>query len=91
MLKNLLSSSLYHARSLCDVVIHAIMHTSCSHKTLLLTVQTCQQCQRPMNRRAKWSDDVTWAAVKYCSDKCRKEAKRKQPAGDGASDNAAAG
>lgn len=44
----------------------------------------CQQCQRPMNRRAKLSDDATWAAVKYCSDKCRNAAKRKQPAGDGA-------
>ncbi len=36
-----------------------------------------------MNRRAKWSDDATWAAVKYCSDKCRKEAKRRPPAQDG--------
>jgi hypothetical protein len=43
--------------------------------------KTCQQCKLPMNRRAKWSDDATWAAVKYCSDKCRKEAKRK-PAAD---------
>lgn len=45
--------------------------------------KACQHCQRPMNRRAKWSDDATWAAVKYCSDKCRKAAKRK-PAADAA-------
>lgn len=45
--------------------------------------KTCQQCQRPMNRRAKWSDDATWAAVRYCSDKCRKEAKRKPVADPG--------
>lgn len=38
------------------------------------------QCKRPMNRRAKWSDDATWAAVKYCSDRCRKESKRNRPA-----------
>jgi hypothetical protein len=37
----------------------------------------CQQCKRPMNRRARWKDDATWAAVKYCSDKCRGEAKRR--------------
>lgn len=39
----------------------------------------CQQCNRPMNRRARWKDDATWAAVKYCSDKCRGEAKRRAP------------
>lgn len=47
----------------------------------VLMQQVCpMQCKRPMNRRAKWSDDATWTAVKYCSDKCRKESKRKAPA-----------
>ena len=39
--------------------------------------KNCQHCKRPMNRRARWKDDATWAAVKYCSDKCRSEAKRR--------------
>ena len=42
----------------------------------------CHQCKRPMNRRAKWKDDATWAAVKYCSDKCRAEVKRQKSTTD---------
>ena len=38
----------------------------------------CVQCQRPMVQRAAWKDPATWAAVKFCSDGCRKAAKSKK-------------
>lgn len=47
--------------------------------------KNCQNCKRPMNRRARWKDDATWAAVKYCSDKCRGEAKRRPQSEGGGS------
>ena len=47
----------------------------------------CVQCRRPMVQRAVWKDPATWAAVKYCSDGCRKAAKsKKKPDGETAGD-----
>jgi hypothetical protein len=37
-----------------------------------LPEKTCQQCKRPFAWRKKW--EKTWDQVKYCSDRCRKEA-----------------
>ncbi|KAI8832051.1 hypothetical protein BJ741DRAFT_615120 [Chytriomyces cf. hyalinus JEL632] len=36
----------------------------------------CVQCQLPMTRRKKWASDVVWDEVRYCSDRCRKAAKK---------------
>ena len=38
-----------------------------------LPVKTCQTCRKPMVWRKAWAR--TWDAVKYCSERCRREAK----------------
>ena len=38
-----------------------------------LPVKTCAGCGRPMVWRKAWAK--TWEAVKFCSDRCRKEAR----------------
>ncbi|SMH31621.1 DUF2256 domain-containing protein [Maritimibacter sp. HL-12] len=38
-----------------------------------LPVKTCARCGRPFTWRRKWARD--WAALRYCSDACRKGAK----------------
>ena len=38
-----------------------------------LPVKTCAQCGRPFAWRKKWARD--WDAVRYCSDRCRAQAK----------------
>jgi hypothetical protein len=40
--------------------------------------KTCATCGRPFDWRKKWAK--VWDEVKYCSDRCRGEAKRKSPA-----------
>lgn len=40
-----------------------------------LPVRYCKQCQRPMTWRKKWAK--CWDEVQYCSDRCRREAKRR--------------
>ena len=35
----------------------------------------CAACGRPFAWRKKWAKD--WEAVRYCSDRCRREAKAK--------------
>ncbi|MBY0299645.1 MAG: DUF2256 domain-containing protein [Methylobacterium sp.] len=46
-----------------------------------LPQKTCAQCGRPFAWRRKW--ERVWDEVRYCSDRCRGEAKRRAegPAG----------
>ncbi|WP_119393644.1 DUF2256 domain-containing protein [Salinibius halmophilus] len=44
-----------------------------AHKKLHLPEKTCLQCQRPFTWRKKWARD--WEQVKYCSQRCKREAK----------------
>lgn len=39
-----------------------------------LPVRYCKQCQKPMTWRKKW--ERCWDEVQYCSERCRREAKR---------------
>jgi hypothetical protein len=39
-----------------------------------LPEKTCQTCGRPFTWRKKW--ERVWDEVKYCSDRCRSDAKR---------------
>jgi hypothetical protein len=39
-----------------------------------LPVKTCVQCGLPFTWRKKW--ERVWEEVRYCSDRCRREAKR---------------
>ena len=39
-----------------------------------LPSKVCPACGRPFSWRKKWERD--WANVKFCSDRCRREAKR---------------
>ena len=39
-----------------------------------LPSKPCLQCGRPMTWRRAWAKN--WAEVKYCSDRCRADAKR---------------
>jgi hypothetical protein len=41
-----------------------------------LPEKPCVHCQRPMVWRKSWAKN--WDEVKYCSDRCRAEAKRGQ-------------
>jgi hypothetical protein len=40
-----------------------------------LPEKTCVQCERPFTWRKKW--EKVWEEVKYCSDRCRREARKK--------------
>ena len=42
-----------------------------------LPSKLCCVCQRPMSWRKAWAKN--WDAVKYCSDVCRRAAKRYTP------------
>ncbi|WP_200945970.1 DUF2256 domain-containing protein [Methylobacterium sp. Leaf466] len=39
-----------------------------------LPTKTCAHCQKPFAWRKKW--ERVWDEVRYCSDRCRTEAKR---------------
>ena len=39
-----------------------------------LPVKICARCGRPFAWRRKWARD--WEAVKFCSDRCRTEARK---------------
>ncbi|MEM8553840.1 MAG: DUF2256 domain-containing protein [Pseudomonadota bacterium] len=39
----------------------------------------CQQCGRPFTWRKKWAN--CWEEVKYCSDRCRNDAKKLRSGG----------
>ncbi|MBK9163441.1 MAG: DUF2256 domain-containing protein [Acidobacteria bacterium] len=39
-----------------------------------LPEKPCLQCGRPMAWRARWRRN--WDAVKYCSERCRRESRR---------------
>lgn len=47
-----------------------------------LPAKTCAQCGRPMVWRKAWAK--TWDAVKYCSERCRSQAKATPGETDGA-------
>lgn len=40
-----------------------------------LPVKICPVCNRPFTWRKKW--ERVWEEVKYCSDRCRRDAKSK--------------
>lgn len=40
--------------------------------------KTCPVCGRPFVWRKKWAK--VWGEVRYCSDRCRADAKRRPPA-----------
>ncbi|WP_299200716.1 DUF2256 domain-containing protein [uncultured Tateyamaria sp.] len=40
-----------------------------------LPEKTCPVCDRPFTWRKKW--EKVWDEVKYCSDRCRREARTK--------------
>ena len=42
-----------------------------------LPQKTCQACGPPFPCRSKW--EKVWDEVKYCSDRCRKEARTRPP------------
>jgi hypothetical protein len=42
-----------------------------------LPSKICPVCGRPFSWRKKWAKD--WAEVRYCSDRCRHDAKAKPP------------
>ncbi|MGB0224251.1 MULTISPECIES: DUF2256 domain-containing protein [unclassified Marinobacterium] len=46
------------------------------HHKLNLPSKICEQCQKPFNWRKKWERD--WEQVKYCSERCRREAKQQR-------------
>ncbi|MFK7937768.1 MAG: DUF2256 domain-containing protein [Roseovarius sp.] len=39
-----------------------------------LPTKVCVHCARPFTWRKKW--EKVWGDVRYCSDRCRREAKR---------------
>ncbi|WP_200945564.1 DUF2256 domain-containing protein [Methylobacterium sp. Leaf456] len=45
-----------------------------------LPQKICAQCGKPFAWRKKWERD--WDEVRYCSDRCRAEAKRKPASSD---------
>ena len=42
------------------------------HHKLTLPEKICPQCDRPFSWRKKWARD--WEHVKYCSQRCKREA-----------------
>lgn len=44
-----------------------------AHSKPHLPSKTCPVCQRPFNWRKKWAR--VWSEVKYCSERCKREAK----------------
>ena len=43
-----------------------------------LPEKICATCGRPFTWRRKWA--LVWDEVRYCSERCRRERKRKGPA-----------
>ncbi|MFM7339975.1 MAG: DUF2256 domain-containing protein [Bacteroidota bacterium] len=46
-------------------------------KKQFLPTKICVMCHREFTWRKKW--EKVWDEVKYCSDRCRNEQKRKKP------------
>ncbi|ATP50624.1 DUF2256 domain-containing protein [Pseudomonas sp. ITEM 17296] len=46
-------------------------------KKSLLPSKTCVVCGRPFNWRKRWAR--CWAEVRYCSERCRRSAPRRDP------------
>jgi hypothetical protein len=44
-----------------------------------LPQKPCAHCERPFAWRRKWAD--IWDEVRFCSDRCRNEARRNRPPG----------
>lgn len=51
-----------------------------AHKKQNLPEKTCLQCKRPFAWRKKWERD--WEQVRYCSERCRRSAKKEGKALD---------
>ncbi|WP_372421538.1 DUF2256 domain-containing protein [Salinarimonas chemoclinalis] len=47
-----------------------------------LPTKTCAACGRPFAWRKKWERD--WENVRYCSDRCRADGRRRNPPADDA-------
>ena len=47
-----------------------------------LPEKPCEVCGRPFTWRRKWARD--WEQIRYCSERCRREAKRLRHADPGA-------
>lgn len=45
------------------------------HKKTNLPEKVCIQCKKPFTWRKKW--EKVWNEVKYCSDRCRHESRKK--------------
>ncbi|TAA48418.1 DUF2256 domain-containing protein [Corallincola spongiicola] len=45
------------------------------HKKTQLPSKRCPICERPFDWRKKW--EKVWDDVKYCSERCRRQSKRK--------------
>jgi hypothetical protein len=44
-----------------------------------LPTKTCAHCERPFTWRRKWA--LNWSEVRFCSDRCRRESRRKTARG----------
>ncbi|MDP1519596.1 DUF2256 domain-containing protein [Porticoccus litoralis] len=44
------------------------------HHKQILPTKVCEHCQRPFSWRKKWARD--WEQVRYCSERCKCEAKK---------------
>jgi len=44
------------------------------HHKQTLPSKDCEHCQHPFSWRKKWTRD--WEQVRYCSERCKREAKR---------------
>ncbi|MEQ8820298.1 MAG: DUF2256 domain-containing protein [Sumerlaeia bacterium] len=49
-----------------------------AHKKLNMPEKICVHCGRPFAWRKKWARD--WEKVRYCSDRCRRAARKPTPA-----------
>lgn len=49
-----------------------------THRKPHLPTRVCQHCARPFSWRKKWQRD--WDNVKYCSDRCRAQARQRYTA-----------
>ncbi len=44
------------------------------HQKPILPTKLCAVCQRPFAWRKKWA--AVWAQVRYCSERCRQQARK---------------
>ncbi|WP_299573076.1 DUF2256 domain-containing protein [uncultured Williamsia sp.] len=44
--------------------------------------KVCEVCGRPFTNRKRWNSRGQWDEVRYCSQACRREARRLRRSGD---------